>query len=127
MDTVYDGGVKLLSIMTLFISPVRTTSCSLSHPEPETDYVRRRLSHDFLRRGRAVQVPRVLGSQQGRILWQEASPVLLGLFPPPRRSRGYVSSSLSEDLCSSRTLSFSPTPRSLRTSPGLRGTHVLSE
>jgi len=43
------------------------------------------LSDNFPRRGGAVQVPRVLGSQQGRILGQEALPVLLGLFPPSRR------------------------------------------
>ena len=37
------------------------------------------------RRGRAVQIPRVLGSQQGWNLWQDAPPVLLDLLPPSRR------------------------------------------
>ena len=54
----------------------------LSHLELKRIVRRVGLYHDFPRRGWVVQVPRILGSQQGWILWQEASPVLLDFFPP---------------------------------------------
>ena len=82
------------------------------------------LYHNFPRRNRVVQVPRVLGSQQGWIFWQEASPVPLGFLPPSRRccrKREFCIIPSFSNSSSIRTQSFSPVLHSLHTSPGSQG------
>ena len=82
------------------------------------------LYHNFPRCNRVVQVPRILGSQQGWIFWQEASPVPLGFLPPSRRccrKREFCIIPSFSDLSSIRTQSSSLVLHFLRTSPGSQG------
>ena len=72
------GWVKTPQHHGTFISLVNNVFCvvlGVAWPTRRTV-----LSCDFPRRSRVVQVPRALGGQQGRVLWQGASPASLNLF-----------------------------------------------